>query len=112
MIFTFNPVVFSVSLPIIIMGIIGKRKNKKFNYKPRHYDYEGEGSPFTIENRFDKFRTTVGDSKGLKGKFKTAWSDLKTKSDKNVRIRIWIISGILLLVFLFIIDFDLSIFFQ
>lgn len=94
------------------MGVLGKRKNKKFNYKPRHYDYDKEGSPFAIENRFDKFRTTIGDNKGLRGKFKTALSDLKTKSDKNVRLRLWIIIAILLLLFLYIIDFDLSIFYQ
>lgn len=94
------------------MGILGKRKNKKFNYKPRHFEYDGEGSPFSIENRFDRYRTTVGDNKGLKGKFKTALADLKTKTDKNVRIRLWIIIAILVLIFLFIIDFDLSIFYQ
>lgn len=94
------------------MGILGKRKNKKFNYKPRHYEYDGEGSPFSIENRFDKYRTTVGDNKNLRGKFKAAMADLKTKSDKNVRIRLWIIIAVLLLIFLFIIDFDLSIFYQ
>lgn len=94
------------------MAILGKRKNKRFNYKPRHYDYDGEGSPFAMENRFDKFRTTVGENKNLRGKFKAALSDLKTKSDKNVRIRLWIIIAILLLIFLYIIDFDLSIFYQ
>lgn len=94
------------------MGILGKRKNKKFNYKPRHYEYDGEGSPFTIENRFDRFRTTVGENRNLKGKFKVALSDLKTKSDRDVRLRLWVIIAILVLIFLFIIDFDLSIFYQ
>lgn len=94
------------------MGILGKRKNKKFNYKPRHYEYDGEGSPFTIENRFDRFRTTVGENRNLKGKFKVALSDLKTKSDRDVRLRLWVIIVILVLIFLFIIDFDLSIFYQ
>lgn len=94
------------------MSILGRRKNKRYNYKPRHFEYDGEGSPFAIEHRFDKYRTTVGDNKGLKGKFKTAWSDLRTKSDRNVRIRLWIIIAVLILIFLFIIEFDLSIFYQ
>lgn len=94
------------------MGLIGKRKNKKFSYKPRYYELDGDASPFTIEHKFDKFRTTVGDSKGLKGKFKMAWAELRETSDKNTRLRLLVIIGILLFIFLFIIDFDLSIFYQ
>lgn len=94
------------------MGLIGKRKNKKFNYKPRHFEHDGDGSPFAIEHKFDKFRSTVGDSQGLKGKFKTAWGEFRATSDKNTRVRTLIIIAVLLFVFLLIIDFDLSIFYQ
>lgn len=94
------------------MKLIGRRKNNRYNYKPRHFEYDGEGSPFSIEHKFDKFRTTVGDNKGLKKKFKMAWADLKSKSDRNTRIRLWIIIGILVLIFLFLIEFDLSIFYN
>lgn len=94
------------------MGLIGKRKNKKFNYQPRHFEHDGEGSPFSIEHKFDKFRSTVGDNKSLKGKFQTAWGEFRDTSDKNTRLRLLIIIGVLLLIFLFIIEFDLSIFYQ
>ena len=93
------------------MGVIGKRKNKKFNYKPRHYEFDGEGSPFSMEHKFDQFRTTVGDNKGLKGKFKTAWSELRQTSDRKTSRRLIVIIAILVLLFLFIIEFDLSIFY-
>lgn len=93
------------------MGLIGKRKNKKYSYKPRHYEFDGEGSPFSMEHKFDQFRTTVGDNKGIKGKFKTAWSDLRQSSDRNANRRLIIIIAILVLIFLFIIEFDLSIFY-
>ncbi|HZW78588.1 MAG TPA: riboflavin synthase subunit beta [Flavobacteriaceae bacterium] len=94
------------------MKAIGKRKNKKYNYKPRHFNHDGEGSPFAIEHKFDKFRTTVGENKGLKKKFVAAWEDLKTKSDRDTRLRLWVITAVLILIFLFIIEFDLSIFFN
>lgn len=94
------------------MGIIGRRKNKKFSYAPRHFEHDGDGSPFSIEHKFDKYRSTVGDNKSLKGKFKTAWGELRATSDKNTRLRLFVILSVLLLVFLFIIDFDLSIFYQ
>ena len=93
------------------MGLIGKRKNKKYSYKPRHYEFEGDGSPFSMGHKFDQFRSTVGDNKTLKGKFKTAWADLRQSFDKTANRRLLIIIAILVLLFLFIIDFDLSIFY-
>ncbi len=93
------------------MGIISKRKNKKYSYKPRYYEFEGDGSPFSMGHKFDQFRTTVGENKSLKAKFKTAWADLRSTSDKNANIRLIVIIAVLVLLFLFIIDFDLSIFY-
>lgn len=90
------------------MGFI-KRTNKKFDYQPRYY--KGEGNPFKIEHKLDKFRTTTGKNKGLKSKFTEAINDLKD-SDKTVNKTIIYIALVLVLIFLFIIDFDLSIFFK
>lgn len=94
------------------MGIFKQRKNKRFNYTPRHYDAKGEGSPFEIKHKFDDYRKTVGPSGGLKTKFKTAWNELRNEPDQAANRRILIIIAILILIFLFIIDFDLSIFFK
>jgi len=92
------------------MGIFNLRKNKKFSYVPRHFDDKGEGNPFEIKHKFDEYRTTVG-NQGLKAKLNNALSDLKSKNDKASSRRILIIGAVLILIFLFIIDFDLSIFF-
>lgn len=92
------------------MGILKVRKNKKFSYTPRFYDDKGEGNPYEIKHKFDGFRKTVGPNKGIKGKFNDAISDLKQEPDKTANRRIIIILAVLILVFLFIIDFDLSIF--
>ena len=88
------------------MGFL-RRTNKKFEYQPRYY--KGEGSPFKIEHKLDQFRTTAGKNKGIKGRFGDAVSDLKN-SDKSVNKTLLIIIGILVFIFLYIIDFDLSIF--
>ena len=87
------------------------KKNKKYSYKPRFYNNKGEGSPFKIERKLDKFRT-VGSARGLKGKFNNAMEDLKRNGDPYVKIRMLIIIAILVFIFLYIIDFDLSIFFE
>ncbi|WP_100612402.1 riboflavin synthase subunit beta [Confluentibacter lentus] len=94
------------------MGLLKLRKNKKFSYTPRYFDDKGEGNPFEIKHKFDDFRKTVGSNNGLKTKFNNAIDDLKTNPDREANRRILIIVGILLLIFLFIIGFDLSIFFS
>jgi hypothetical protein len=94
------------------MGILKPRKNKKFGYEPRYYNNEGSSSPFQMQHKFDSYRSTVGESKNLKAKFKAAFTELKKNSDKNTHYRLFFIFTILILIFLFIIDFDLSIFFK
>jgi hypothetical protein len=94
------------------MGFLKSKKNKKFSYSPRYFDDKGEGNPYEIKHKFDNFRSTVGSNKGLKTKFKNAINDFKTNPNKEANRRILIIVAVLLLIFLFIIEFDLSIFFS
>ena len=106
------------------MSIIN-RKNKKFDYQPRYY--KGEGNPYAIKHKFDEFRSSTGSNTSLKGKINGAISELKgeknilkiddevfeledSKTNSN-KVVLYIIA-ILVLIFLFIIDFDLSIFSQ
>ncbi len=87
---------------------IFKRTNKKFDYKPRFY--KGEENPYKIEHKLDKFRTSVGKNKGLKANLKTAVNEFKNSKDSGFNKTIMIIIAILVFIFLYIIDFDLSIF--
>ncbi len=91
------------------MGVFKTRKNKKFSYAPRYWDDNGEGSPYQIENKFDKFRS-VGKTSNFKDKFKTAWGELRHDADRKINRRVLWIFLILIFVFLYLIDFDLSIF--
>lgn len=94
------------------MGMIPRKKNKRYNYTPRYYKGNGEGSPFEIKHKFDGFRSTVGSSGGIKSKFNSAINELRNSPDKAANRRIIIIILVLMLLFLFFIDFDLSIFFS
>jgi hypothetical protein len=94
------------------MGFFSKRKNKNFDYNPRYYKKDGGGSPYKIEHKFDEFRKTANTTKGIKAKFNSAVEEFKTPQDKQVSKRLYIIMAILVLIFLYIIDFDLSIFFK
>lgn len=91
------------------MGIV-KRTNKKYDYKPRYYSSDKEGSPYKIGNRFDTYRTTVGNTGGVKKRLSTAWDDLQASRGRGINKIIILIIIILTVLFLFIIDFDLSIF--
>nr|WP_299383808.1 riboflavin synthase subunit beta [Allomuricauda sp.] len=84
------------------------RKNRTFDYSPRYY--KGDGNPYKIEHKLDKFRNTAQTQRGIKNKVTSAINDLKTEGDKNLKLRFLIIVAILVLLFLYIIDFDLSIF--
>lgn len=98
------------------MGMLSKitrlRKNRKFEYNPRFYESKDKPNPFKIEPKFDQFRSTLKPTRGLKGKINSALDDAKRQGDRNIKIRMVIILAILVLMFLFIIDFDLSIFFH
>ncbi len=94
------------------MGRFSKlRKNKKYSYRPRYYDDKGEGSPYKIQHKLDKYRTTAQGPGGIKSRWNSAIKDMKQAGDRNLRIRFWVILVVLLLIVLFILDFDLSIFF-
>ncbi len=86
-------------------------KNKKFSYSPRYYEGQGKVNPFKIEQKLSKFRNVMSQG-DLKSRFSGAMADSQRKGDRYLTIRLFIITAILLFIFLFIIDFDLSIFFK
>ena len=94
------------------MGLLARRKNKKFSYTPRYYKNDKEGSPFEIGQKFDEFRTTIETPKGIKSRFSKAWDEYRSDPKSSANSRVLYICIALLVVFLFLIEFDLSIFFN
>lgn len=97
------------------MGMLSKitrlRRNRTYDYHPRYYDDKGKGNPYKMAPKFDEYRSTLSNQRGLKNKFNNVLEDTRREGDRNVKIRLAIIVAALILVFLFVIDFDLSIFF-
>ena len=83
-------------------------KNNRYNYKPRFY--KGEGNPYEVKRKFNDFRVNDHKSIGVKQRFVNALTDYKTNPDKKANRRVLFIAATLVLIFLYIIDFDLSIF--
>ncbi|PZD78289.1 riboflavin synthase subunit beta [Mesonia sp. K7] len=97
------------------MGFLSRKGNKKFSYKPRYYNHDSEKSPFAVESKYDKYRSTIGKTGGLFTRFKRAWDELREESleeDKKSKHIIILLVVLFILIFLFIIDFDLSIFYS
>lgn len=94
------------------MGLLSRRKNKTFSYTPRYYKQDGEGSPYSIKQKFDDYRTTLETPKGVKGKFSQAWEEYRNNPRSSANKRIVIIGAFLVLLFLLFIEFDFSIFFS
>lgn len=90
------------------MRLFKLQKNKKFNYEPRYY--KGGSSPFEIKHKFEDQRVTV-QKNSLKKTFNNAIKDLKNRDSQSSKT-IGIITLVLVIVFLWFIDFDLTIFFN
>ena len=92
------------------MGLLKTRKNKKFDYEPRYWDDKGEGNPYKMKGKFDEHRSTLVTGGSITRRWKAAWHEYKTTEDKNSRKTISIIVAVLIFLFLWLIDFDLTIF--
>ena len=92
------------------MKSIIRRKPKRFSYQPRFY--KSSVSPYEIKGKYDDFRTTKYTPRGLKAKINRALKESLFGGERIVRIRLLIIMAILILIALYIIDFDLTIFYR
>ncbi len=84
-------------------------KNKRFYYKPRFYKGAEEGNVYDIQSKFD-----ISNRKDSYNDFKAQWTkarlESRTRDNAGVNYRLIIILVVLLLISLYILDFDLSIF--
>ena len=93
------------------MGFLKKKQPKKFKYQSRYY--KGDGNPYKIKQKFEEFREDTTPPSGLKSIKNKLVKAINSKDigDNAVRKRLFIIIAILVLIVLYIIDFDLTIFF-
>jgi len=89
---------------------IPKRKlNRRYNYTPRYYKGKSEGNIYDFENRITKYRETTNAID-----FGAQWGEdrkaSRNRGNREINKRVIYIACILIFLFLYIIDFDLSIF--
>ena len=85
------------------------RKNARYNYTPRYYQGKDEGNIYDFDSRFNKFRETHNQID-----FGSQWAQAREQSrnrgNRSLNKRVILIALILTLLFLWLIDFDISIF--
>lgn len=85
------------------------KKNSRYNYTPRYYKGKDGGNIYAFDSKFNKFKETTNAID-----FGSQWADARQSSrhrgNREINKRVIYIIIILVLIFLWIIDFDLSIF--
>ncbi len=84
-------------------------KNKQFNYTPRYYKGKEDEHPFNFDSAFRKDRETFSYD-NFRGHWKEARGLSRNRKNSAINLTVLIIGLLLLLFFMYIIDFDLSIF--
>ena len=84
-------------------------RNKRYNYTPRYYQGKTIENLYDFDSKFVKYRETYN-SNDLGKKWEEARLESRNRSNRSVTPTLLVIIAILCLIFLFIIDFDLSIF--
>ena len=86
------------------------KKNKRYNYTPRYYRGKSEGNLYDFDSKFSKYRETFNENDFGK-QWQEARLQMRTKKNRAIAVRLLLIILALVFLSLYILDFDLSIFF-
>jgi hypothetical protein len=84
-------------------------RNRRYNYTPRYYQGKEIENPYDFDSTFHKYRDTYN-SNDFGKKWQEARAASRNRNNRSFSPTLLIIIGVLVLIFLYIIDFDLSIF--
>ncbi len=86
-----------------------QKQNKRFNYTPRYFKGKNTGNPYAFDSVFSKYRETPN-STDFGAHWKEARQGSRHRGNRSFSIRLFLIIGILVLLSLFVLDFDISLF--
>ena len=86
-----------------------KKKNNRYNYTPRYYKGKDTGNIYSFEGKFNKYREATN-AIDFGSQWKEARESSRNRGNREINKTVLIIIAILVLIFLWFIDFDLSIF--
>jgi len=87
------------------------KKNKRYNYTPRYYNGKGSGNIYNFDSKFSKYREIYN-----KNDFGSSWKEarfkMRSRGNRSFTPTLLVIILFLTFCFLYIIDFDLTIFYR
>ena len=86
-------------------------RNKRFNYTPRYYKGKTDVDESKHMTKFDAYSDSYN-SGDLSGQWYQRRVESRNRNNSGFNRTILILIGVFVLIFLYIIDFDLSIFYQ
>jgi len=84
-------------------------ENNRFHYTPRFYKGTDEGNIYKFKSKYSKEERGINYN-DYRGQWAQARKDSRHRDNATISYRLLIIIAVLVLIFLYIIDFDLSIF--
>lgn len=91
------------------LSIPKRRTNRRYNYTPRYYKGKSEGNIYDFENRISKYRDATN-SIDFGAQWKEDRKSSRNRGNREINKRVIYIAVVLIFIFLYFIDFDLSIF--
>ena len=91
------------------INIYKARKNQRYNYTPRYYKGKDTGNMYSFDSKFQKYKDATN-AIDFGSQWAEARNNSRNRGNREINSRVLFIAGILVLIFLWIIDFDLSIF--
>jgi hypothetical protein len=85
------------------------RKNRRYNYTPRYFKGKDVGNPYDFDSKFSKYRDTYN-SNDFGQQWQQAREKMRHRGNRGMSPTLLVIIVLLVLLFLYIIDFDLSLF--
>ena len=102
----FRPI---INLRRMKISLFKLKKNRRYNYTPRYFSGKEGGNPYDFDSKFSKYRDTYNHND-----FGQQWHEarlkMRTRNNLGISYGLVIIIFILVLAFLYVIDFDLSLF--
>jgi|SRR5699024_10710818 len=86
-----------------------RRHNRRYNYTPRYYNGKKDEHPFEFDSKFHKYQE-MHNAVDFGAHWKEDRINSRNRKNRGVNRRLIYIIAILIFIFLWIIDFDLSIF--
>lgn len=84
-------------------------KNRRYNYTPRYYQGKEIENPYDFDSKFSKYRETYN-ANDFGKKWDVVRQNSRNRNNRAFSPLLLLIIALLTLIFLVIIDFDLSIF--